>query len=210
MIGTDTTAPLITPKLEQQATGWGTVARVSRPQYSVLIEDPNGINLDSVWVKKDGMLVPRNEYNLPAQPQDYNSVPLAYAPYLTDGQHNLEFGACDNLGNSSAVSVQLTVAAEFGLDALACYPTPIDGDYATFYFFVGDHAERYELKIYTVAGRLIKTFKGGYVSGRKDNLRWNIDDDSGQRVANGVYFYTLQVWNGDKQQKKTEKLAVLR
>ncbi|MDP2808146.1 MAG: FlgD immunoglobulin-like domain containing protein, partial [bacterium] len=209
LIGTDATAPLITARLEQQATGWGNYVRVSRPQYSVLIEDPNGINLDSVWVKKNGALVPRNEYNLPAQPQDHTSVPLAYAPYLTDGLHNLEFGACDNLGNSSAISVQLTVAIEFGLYELACYPTPVDGNYATFYFFVGDQADRYELKIYTVAGRLIKTFNGGYASGVK-TLRWDVDDDSGQRVANGVYFYTLQVWNGDKQQKKTEKLAVLR
>lgn len=209
LIGTDSTAPLITARLEQQTTGWGNEVRVSRPQYSVLIEDPNGINLDSVWVKKDGALVPRTEYNLPTQPQDHTSVPLAYAPYLTDGPHNLEFGACDNLGNSSAVSVQLTVAAEFGLYELACYPTPVDGNFATFYFFVGDHAERYELKIYTVAGRLIKTFNGGYASGVK-TLRWDVDDSSGQKVANGVYFYTLQVWNGGKQQKKTEKLAVLR
>ena len=209
MIGTDTTAPLITARLEQQATGWGSEVRVSRPQYSVMIEDPNGINLDSVWVKKDGALVPRNEYNLPTQPQDHSSVPLAYAPYLADGHHNLEFGACDNLGNSSAVSVQLTVAAQFGLYELACYPTPVDGSYATFYFFVGDHADKYELKVFTVAGRLIKTFNGGYASGVK-TLRWDVDDDSGQKVANGVYFYTLQVWNGDKQQKKTEKLAVLR
>ncbi|MBI4727218.1 hypothetical protein HY768_08375 [candidate division TA06 bacterium] len=209
LIGTDTTAPLITARLEQQATGWGQTVKVSRPQYSVLIEDPNGINLDSVWVKKDVALVPRNEYNLPTQPQDHTSVPLAYAPYLTDGQHTLEFGACDNLGNSSAVSVQLTVAAEFGLYYLACYPTPVDGNYATFYFFVGDHADQYELKIYTVAGRLIKTFKGGYVPGEK-RLNWNVDDDSGQRVANGVYFYTVEVWSDGRYQKKTEKLAVLR
>lgn len=210
MIGTDTTAPLITTRLEQQATGWGNEVRVSRPQYSVLIEDPNGINLDSVWVKKDGALVPRNEYNLPTQPQDHSSVPLAYAPYLADGQHNLEFGACDNLGNSSAVSVQLTVAAEFGLYELACYPTPVDGSFATFYFFVGDQAKSYELKIYTVAGRLIKTFNGGYASGVK-TLRWDVDDDSGQKVANGVYFYTLEVCSeSGAKQKKTEKLAVLR
>ena len=86
--------------------------------------------------------------------------------------------------------MQLTVAAEFGLYELACYPTPIDGSYATFYFFVGDQAKNYELKIYTVAGRLIKTFKGGSASGVK-TMRWDVDDDSGQKVANGVYFYTL-------------------
>jgi hypothetical protein len=210
MIGVDTTAPVITARLEQQATGWGNQIRVSRPQYSVLLEDQNGINLDSVWIKKDGVMVPRSDYNLPAQPQDPNSVPLAYAPYLNDGQHTLEFGAGDNLGNSSAVAVQLTVAAEFGLYELACYPTPVDGENATFYFFVGDHAKQYELKIYTVAGRLIRTFSGGSVSGIK-TLNWDVADGSGQKVANGVYFYTVQVWNDDgKQQKKTEKLAVLR
>ncbi|MBI5805987.1 hypothetical protein HZA73_08070 [candidate division TA06 bacterium] len=210
LIGTDTTAPLITARLDQQSTGWGNEVRVSRPQYSVLIEDPNGINLDSVWVKKDGALVSRNEYNLPTQPQDHSSVPLAYAPYLADGQHNLEFGACDNLGNRSSVSVQLTVAATFGLYEMACYPTPVDGNYATFYFFVGDHTDKYELKIFTVAGRLIKTFNGGYASGVK-TLRWDVDDNSGQRVANGVYFYTLEIWSGSgAKQKKTEKLAVLR
>jgi len=209
MIGSDSTAPVITARVDRQATGWGQTVKVSRPQYSVLIEDQNGINLDSVWVKKDGVLVPRSDYNLPETPQDHTSVPLAYAPYLADGRHNLEFGACDNLGNGSSLLVQLTVSAEFGLDELACYPTPVDGDYATFYFFVGDHADGYQLKIYTVAGRLVKSFKGGYVSGMK-TLRWDADDGAGQKVANGVYFYTLEVWSGGKQQKKTEKLAVLR
>jgi|GEM_PF-1436791 hypothetical protein len=209
MVGNDSTGPSITARVEQQATGWGSTIKVARPQYSVLIEDRNGINLDSVWVKKDGFIVSRNEYNLPVQPQDYNSIPLTFAPYLSDGEHLIEFGACDNLGNPSSISIRSQVAAEFGLYELACYPTPIDGANADFYFFVGDHADRYQLKIYTVAGRLVRTIEGGYVSGVK-TVAWDICDAAGNKLANGVYFYSLEVWAGEKHQKKTEKLAVLR
>jgi hypothetical protein len=209
LIGNDSTGPAITARVEQQATGGGQIIMVSRPQYSVLIEDGNGINLDSVLVKKDGLPVPRSEYNLPSQPQDPNSVPLTYAPYLADGDHLLEFGACDNLGNRSFIQVQCKVSAVFGLYELACYPTPIDGQFADIYFMVGDRADGYRLRIYTVAGRLVRTLSGGYVSGAK-SVRWDLNDNHGMKVANGVYFYNLEVWAGEKSQNRTRKLAVLR
>jgi hypothetical protein len=205
----DSMGPNITAKVDKQALGWGQDILVHRPQYSVLFEDPSGINIDSIWVKKDGQEVSNAEFNITKNPDNPNSVPLIYSPYLKDGMHDIEFGAVDNIGNRSSILLENNVKVEFSLQSLANYPNPVIGDLTTFYFCVGDYADKYELKIYSVAGRLVKTITGGFASG-ECTFNWDLKNDGFKRVANGVYFYTLKVYQGDKMHSKTEKLAVLR
>jgi hypothetical protein len=174
-----------------------------------VIEDPDGVNLDSVRLKQDGQWVARREFNLPVNPADTRTVPVTFAPLLADGDHQFEFFACDNLGNTSSSRLQCNVAVNFDLLEMANYPNPVDGDFTTFYFFVGDHADSYELRIFTVAGRHIKTISGGYASGVQ-TFTWDLTDRDNRTVANGVYFYTLSLRLGDRSVKQTGKLAVLR
>jgi len=209
MYSTDTTGPQITAKVDQQAVGWGQVISVPDPQYSVVIEDRDGINVDSIWLKLDNQIVNKPNYSLAINYDKSHSVQLVYSAKLENGRHSLEVGAADNLGNKSSLKIFNDVKIEFSLKEIANYPNPVDGDITTFYFFVGDVADRYELKIYTVAGRLIKTFKGGLTSGVR-TFEWDLRDERGSGIANGVYFYKFSVAQGGNVQEKTGKMAVLR
>jgi flagellar hook assembly protein FlgD len=60
-----------------------------------------------------------------------------------------------------------------------------------------------------VAGRLIKTIRGGRTSGVR-TFEWDLRDELGAGIANGVYFYRFRVFQGSRQQERTGKLAVLR
>jgi hypothetical protein len=62
------------------------------------------------------------------------------------------------------------------------------------------------LRIYDVAGRLVRTLISGTVTAGPHSEPWNGLDDNGNRVASGVYFYRLQTGG----QTFTRKLVLLR
>jgi hypothetical protein len=62
------------------------------------------------------------------------------------------------------------------------------------------------LKVYNVAGQIVKTLVNGVQSGGGCNVKWDGRDDNGNDISNGVYIYRLQA--GDMSQ--TRKMVVLR
>ncbi len=67
--------------------------------------------------------------------------------------------------------------------------------------------EKVEVKVYDVTGRLVKTVSNRVFEGGKvHNLTWDGTDDTGSKVAAGVYFYQLRSLSFVSQ----KKLAVLR
>jgi PKD repeat protein len=57
------------------------------------------------------------------------------------------------------------------------------------------------LKVYSVDGRLVRTLVDGHVSPGVHTVNWNGLDNSGRRVANGVYLYQLQTVKGNLDRK---------
>jgi hypothetical protein len=55
-------------------------------------------------------------------------------------------------------------------------------------------AMRYSLKIYNVAGQLVKSYEGLGAVGLNE-IRWEGEDDAGNDVASGIYFYRLSAGN---------------
>jgi flagellar hook assembly protein FlgD len=80
-----------------------------------------------------------------------------------------------------------------------------------------DHAAEISLKIYTVSGRLIRSFRDflddfGRPGTQLDYhvLAWDGRDDDGNRLANGVYFYKIKARWQDHSAEQSGKLAILR
>jgi len=63
----------------------------------------------------------------------------------------------------------------------------------------------YSLKIYNIAGQVIRTLDGKGTAGQ-NTVTWNGMDNSGRKVANGVYLYNLQAFGNSA----TKKLVVVR
>ena len=71
------------------------------------------------------------------------------------------------------------------------YPNPFNP--ATSISFNLPNPASWTLKIYNVAGQLVRTFEG-YSSGQVSVI-WNGKDNSGNEVASGIYFYKLNAGN---------------
>jgi WD40 repeat protein len=77
------------------------------------------------------------------------------------------------------------------LYAKANFPNPfVRGTWIPTYHLEG---EEVTLRIYDILGRLVRAIRA---SGEEETVYWDRRNERGERVANGVYFYTLRV--GDK------------
>jgi Tol biopolymer transport system component len=66
--------------------------------------------------------------------------------------------------------------------------------------------DKLNLRIYDINGRLVRTLKTKRVEGSKFSFTWNGEDDSNQKLPNGVYFCKLQVG----KTRILKKVALLR
>lgn len=80
------------------------------------------------------------------------------------------------------------------------FPNPFNP--ATTINFALPEANEVTLAIYTTTGQLVRTLVRGQVSAGNHSVSWNALDDSGARVASGVYLYTLKTSSGVLQKKK--------
>jgi flagellar hook assembly protein FlgD len=63
-----------------------------------------------------------------------------------------------------------------------------------------------EIKIHDLLGREIRTLFAGDQTAGLHRVEWDGLDNHGQRLASGIYFYTLNA----KDFRKTRKLVLLR
>lgn len=136
-----------------------------------------------------------------------------YKPLLTDGIHSLKvFLKNENglMNTFPSYEVQFNVSNQLQILNAMNYPNPFS-DETYFTFLLTQIPEEVKIRIYTVAGRLIKEIK------LNDNLKtnfnrifWNGRDEDGNLVANGVYLYKVIVKKENKTEAITQKLAVVR
>jgi hypothetical protein len=94
--------------------------------------------------------------------------------------------------------VTLTVTPETGIGdddhpvtsvSLAAVPNPFGPETSLHFSLPRDG--RVDLKIYDVAGRLVRTLASGSRPAGDNAVRWSGKDDSGRAVASGTYFARL-------------------
>ncbi len=135
---------------------------------------------------------------------------------LSPGEHTVNLKAWDVYNNMSEAELDFVVenAEDLKITHLLNYPNPFT-THTTFYFEHNKPGVPLEvlLQIFTVSGKLVKTFHlqmttDGY---RSDPIEWDGLDDFGNRIGKGVYIYKVKVItpNG-KQAEVYEKLLILR
>jgi hypothetical protein len=210
----DTRPPQIKVSVKDQAFASGDFVP-PRPSISFMLIDENGIDVRKGFtLQLDGEDVEPSEYVYSAEPIDGNEVQLSYCPYLTDGSHSVKIVCWDCSGNSSSAEFTLRVQSEFRIQGLGNYPNPVRSDETVFAFTLTGTADEAELRIYTPSGRLVRSFDRGRWWDLKEigyhEVVWDLLDESGFTVANGVYFYQVKATSDEKTIKGTGKLAVLR
>jgi hypothetical protein len=140
--------------------------------------------------------------------QHSNSAGLA-SLNLSPGAYTITVQAFDTSGNSSkAVSKDVTLMYS-NLQAVRIFPNPWRKDKHAGKPMTFDHlAYGSTVKIFTVSGHVVKT-----LTPSNDSVTWDITNDSGDKVASGIYIYLITTGDsgyGGNGQRAKGKIGVVR
>jgi hypothetical protein len=111
-------------------------------------------------------------------------------------------GGAFSLATGAAPAVVIVESDNATLGAARCYPVPFKPSLGhTSITFTG-LTRQARVRIYTVSGELVRTLDK---NGGGETLDWDLRNSRGQRVASGVYLYTVK----SGSQTATGKLMVI-
>lgn len=144
----------------------------------------------------------------------YKSGHLSYSfTSMPPGKYNLKLRAWDTYNNSSEASIDFVVSLSSSLQVMNVFNYPNPFRDKTVFTFQHNYADpiNVQIKIYTVAGRLIKEIKQLGIIDKFVAIDWNGIDQDGDKLSNGIYIYKLTVEAGNgRSVVNTGKLAVLK
>lgn len=126
----------------------------------------------------------------------YYSGEIHYAiPDLQPGEHTLLIKAWDNANNAATAEARFVLlsSADYGIENLLNYPNPMR-DFTQFTFDLIAPEAEVSLKIFTVAGRLVRSFESYRTNQIGFNVfpgTWDGTDQDGDPLANGLYLYRI-------------------
>jgi hypothetical protein len=125
------------------------------------------------------------------------SQPLSLGPYL------VTLTVYDSNGNQSAPAQAYVTLVPSDLSGVRVFPNPWRSDKHGGLMVTFDNLSvNSSIKIFTVSGHWIKTLPTSSTS-----VTWDLTNDSGDKVASGLYVYLIR---DDQGQKKTGQLAVIK
>ena len=122
---------------------------------------------------------------------DYTAGSLRYSlGDLEPGMHTIRLKAWDNANNSSSLLLSIDVVSShrLSIQELLNYPNPM-AENTTFFFELTQPVSRFNLEIFTLAGRRIQSIQRYNLPVGGHELFWNGRDADGDRPATGVYIY---------------------
>ncbi|OGF06374.1 MAG: hypothetical protein A2273_00815 [Candidatus Edwardsbacteria bacterium RifOxyA12_full_54_48] len=120
----------------------------------------------------------------------------------------VRWGRITDIGPVTGVSGGKPGAVVSSFALQPAYPNPARGSCNINYQIPSN--SRVELAVYNVLGQKVKTLVSGRISAGSHSVKWAGDDSRGQKVANGVYLYRLQMNSGTESKTATKKLVLLR
>jgi hypothetical protein len=183
-------------------------------EFQIVLDDSSGIERASVEIL---MTSPEGELpvagigsNLVSQvTEGSRQTSFRYSPpVFDDGTHTLAIRTNDRIGNGPATkAISFEVTSDLRLESVLNYPNPMASE--TDFTFVLSRPSEVTIKIYTVAGRLIRVIdrsgRAGY-----NQVHWDGLDSQGRVIANGTYLYTVTADDGESRVRKREKVIVYR
>jgi len=131
---------------------------------------------------------------------------------LADGNYHFRF-ELQNPATSSFNTVcefSFQLFSSLSLERVLNYPNPMKHETIFTYYLVNENLADVQIKIYTVAGRLIKVinFAPGEIG--FNQVLWDGCDENNNVIANGVYFYKIIARSGDNSAERIDKLVIVR
>ena len=216
----DTTGPEISLYLNNRNFRSGDIVNENFKLIADLF-DESGINTTGTIGHKLEAILDGNEnnkYDLTSfynSDTSYKSGTIEYDfSGITPGKHTLKVKVWDTYNNSSEKMIEFTVASggEIKITNVFNYPNPFkDNTSFTFQHNYPDDIN-VRIKIYTIAGRLIKEIAPrAPISDKFVAINWDGKDEDGETLSNGIYIYKLIVETaGGTSVTSIGKIAVLK
>ena len=133
---------------------------------------------------------------------------------LEPGEYTIKVNAWDVYNNFASQEDYFTVVDENKLVIREIYNYP--NPFSSYTFFTFQHnlnnALNVKIKVYTIAGRLIKEIESFNIEDKFVKIEWNGRDEDNNNIGNGTYLYRLIVETIDGEYKENilGKLAVIK
>ncbi|MGD0338450.1 MAG: C25 family cysteine peptidase [Bacteroidota bacterium] len=158
-----------------------------------------------------------NNLSLNFTPLPSGGAQVLFTPTLSNGDHTMKIEAHDIAGNNAdnqgSRTISFVVQGQQQLLNVLNFPNPFATEtYFTFNYTGSQPPEEASIKIFTVAGRLIRSIKS-YGSDLRigfNRIAWDGRDNEGDEIGNGVYFYILSVRAGDQTDQVKGTVAKVR
>ncbi len=192
----------------------------AEPEVIITLEDNSPLPLDT-----SNFTIIHN--NIPIRFSNPN-ISFSYTPYpnpkavvkwtpkLNDGKHILEVLAKDasnNYFDTVSYRVVFNVSKESDLRNVYNYPNPFNDDsYITFEIAGVVPPDELRIKIFTIAGRLIREINvpSSSINVGFNKILWDGRDEDGDEIANGVYLYKVISKFNDKTKTLIQKISKLK
>ena len=115
-------------------------------------------------------------------------------------------GADDTSSADTTADEQNSIPVRFQLDQN--YPNPFNNA-TTISYHLPEKAD-VRLKIFNVVGRKLKTFEYPEQSAGSYNISWHGEDEAGNQVASGLYFYRIEIKSYDRIYTKSKKMLLIK
>ena len=210
----DIEPPEVDIRINQEILTDGMILR-EQPKIEIGLADDYGLDSSTIqfsFGKADDEFdtVPRRAYDLVFDETQPNIGSIVYAPSLANGDYQIQIYASDTSGNAHEGELfhfQLDEAVE--INEVWNVPNPIrTGTFFTYNFV--QSPEQVTIKIYSIAGRLVRTIADASARRGYNETYWDGRDEDGNRLANGTYFYKVTVESGNREIERVGRLAILR
>jgi Peptidase family C25/Interleukin-like EMT inducer/CARDB/Propeptide_C25 len=190
----------------------------SHPKIQIELNDPSFLPISdtssiSIHLDNEPVYYSGNSANLSYKFNSANpKMVVIYTPELSDGDHSIEVSSMNSLSvKGLEVIKNFTVSSEPKILDVYNYPDPFSNE-TYFTFKLTQIPDQLKIRIFTIAGRLIKelTLHSSDLNYDFNRIYWDGRDADGDIIANGVYLYKIIMSVNGKVQSVTQKLAVVR
>lgn len=205
----DGTAPVLEASLNGQKFFKNSYVS-SEPLVYINAQDENGIDHRQsgikIWLNESDMISPSQITG------NGNELSIQLKPQLTHLDSSLHVLVSDAWGNwSDTLDLTFTVKTSLELIDYGNFPNPFENR-TWFSYELTDACDDFYLDLFTVNGKRIRRFTTGSTdrdleSGAYHEILWDGRDDSGELVANGVYFYRMVGFKDDITLESIGKVA---
>jgi hypothetical protein len=194
------------------------------PTLLALVSDLHGINTTGNGIGRDltavldanrkDVIILNDYYQ--ATLNSYQAGEIRYPlKNLSEGFHNIKVKVWDVYNNSAEGFTEFVVSnsEKLAIKHLMNYPNPFT-DKTVIYFEHNRQGQELtvDVDILSMDGKLLKTLSAYVPSAGAnfDGLEWNVSNDYGNNIAQGIYLFRVKVRSGNDTVEETQKMVFIK